>query len=57
MGLFRELSGQIVTIENAAFAELQTYCAPPVVECLLIFTAAVVARLLVFKATKEQGRK
>ena len=57
MGLFRELSGQIVTLENMAFVELQTYSAHPVLVCLLVFTAAVGARLLVFKVTKEQGRK
>ena len=40
-----------------AFVELQTYSAHPVVVCLLVFTAAVGARLLVFKVAKEQGRK
>ena len=57
MGFLRELSAQIVTLENMAFVELQTYSAHPVVVCLLVFTAAVAARLLVFKVTKEQGRK
>ena len=56
MGLLRELSAQVVTLENMAFVELQTYSAHPVVVCLLVFTAAVAARLLVFKVTKEQGR-
>ena len=40
-----------------AFVELQTYSAHPVVVCLLVFTAAVGTRLLVFKVAKEQGRK
>ena len=57
MRLLRELSGQIVTLENMAFVELQTYSAHPVVVCLLVFTAAVGPRLLVFKVTKEQGRR
>ena len=57
MGLLRELSAQVVTLENMAFVELQTYSAHPVVVCLLVFTAAVAARLLIFKVTKEQGRK
>ena len=57
MGLLRELSAQVVTLENMTFVELQTYSAHPVVVCLLVFTAAVAARLLIFKVTKEQGRK
>ena len=57
MGLLRELSGQIVTLENMAFVELQTSSAHPVVVCLLVFTAAVGTRLLIFKVAKEQGRK
>ena len=57
MGLLRELSAQIVTLENIAFVELQTSSAHPVVVCLLVFTAAVGARLLVFKVIKKQGRR
>ena len=57
MRLLRELSGQIVTLENMAFVELQTSSAHPVVVCLLVFTAAVGARLLVFKVIKKQGRR
>ena len=40
-----------------AFVELQTSSAHPVVVCLLVFTAAVGARLLVFKVIKKQGRR
>ena len=57
MGLLRELSAQVVTLENMAFVELQTYSAHPVVVCLLVFTAAVAARLLVSRLPKNREER
>ena len=57
MGFLRELSAQIVTLENMAFVELQTYSAHPVVVCLLVFTAAVAARLLVSRLPKNREER
>ena len=57
MGFLRELSAQVVTLENMAFVELQTYSAHPVVVCLLVFTAAVAARLLVSRLPKNREER